>query len=159
MTTTTRLTDDPDKTWSWVDYSDRRLELTDPDPFGAREQVYVTCSAGDEEVTVDLELEQVRSLAAWATAMVDAMEAAAAAKRPTTPAAATVEIAVDRDGWSGELQLSVGDDRGGYRLAGPKFNGSGTRIVSAQLRQQDADRIREYLDVAFPRQEPDAAPA
>lgn len=72
-------------------------------------------------------------------------------------------IEVDRDGWTGSLQVQIArldaDDTGdGYRLAGPKYNGSGERLLRAELDQRDANEIRSYLDAMFPPQEA-AAPA
>jgi len=64
-------------------------------------------------------------------------------------------IDVTRDGWTGKLQLSISqrDEAGaghGYRLAGPKFNGSGTTVLSRTLDERDASEIRKYLDAVFP---------
>lgn len=64
-------------------------------------------------------------------------------------------LKVSRDGWTGQLQLSINqldsDDCGhGYRLAGPKFNGSGETLLSRTLDQRDADEIRAYLDRVLP---------
>ena len=58
-------------------------------------------------------------------------------------------IEVFRDGWTGGLQLLIGDEDGGYRLAGPKFNGSGECVLKARLTERDASQIRHYLDRAF----------
>lgn len=60
--------------------------------------------------------------------------------------AEAVYLNVDRDGWTGGLQLSIGDDAGGFRLAGPKFNGSGERVLTRRLDQRDVTEIRRYLD-------------
>lgn len=60
--------------------------------------------------------------------------------------AATVTLAVYRDGWTGRLQLAIEDESGGYRLAGPKFNGSGEKVLERVLDEHDAARIRSYLD-------------
>lgn len=67
----------------------------------------------------------------------------------TTPKTLTLEVF--KDGWTDGLQLCIGDDTGGYRLHGPKFNGSGTRLLTHVLTQRDADEIRLHLDRAFPR--------
>ena len=58
----------------------------------------------------------------------------------------TVKLEVYRDGWTGGIQVSIGDEDGGYRLLGPKFNGSGVLLASTELDKGDADNIREYLD-------------
>lgn len=65
-------------------------------------------------------------------------------------------IKVDRDGWSKGLQLSIdlSNDKGGgvgYRLAGPKFNGSSSPVFTHFLTERDASEIRSYLDAVFPR--------
>ena len=57
-----------------------------------------------------------------------------------------VYLNVDRDGLTGDLQLSIGDDSGGFRLAGPKSNGSGKRVLTRRLAQRDVAEIRRYLD-------------
>jgi hypothetical protein len=68
-----------------------------------------------------------------------------------------ISIEVDRDGWTGQLQLSIRDNNvdgngrevaggGGYRLAGPKFNGSSKRVLSARIGHVEARQIRRYLD-------------
>ncbi len=66
-----------------------------------------------------------------------------------------LSICVDRDGWTKGLQLSIDleDEKGGgvgYRLAGPKFNGSSIRVFTHILDERDADEIRRYLDQVFP---------
>jgi hypothetical protein len=60
-------------------------------------------------------------------------------------------IEVYRDGWTDDLQVALMADGSGYRLAGPKFNGSGSVVLSYALTQRDADEIRRMLDRAFPR--------
>jgi hypothetical protein len=67
-----------------------------------------------------------------------------------------VALNVSRDGRTGGLQLSIDQecDNGtghGYRIAGPKFNGSGENLLKHRLTERDADEIRVYLDSAFPR--------
>lgn len=64
-------------------------------------------------------------------------------------------LEVTRDGWTNGLQINIAqlgeDDKGwGYRLAGPKFNGSSTTLLKTELDQRDADEIRKYLDDVFP---------
>jgi hypothetical protein len=53
------------------------------------------------------------------------------------------------------LQLSIGkrDEQGlydGYRIAGPKFDGTGETILRAELSRADAAEIRRYLDAVYP---------
>ena len=57
-----------------------------------------------------------------------------------------IKIEVYKDGWTNKLQVCIGDENGGYRLAGPKFNGSGKLLVSQELDKIDAEKIRNYLD-------------
>jgi hypothetical protein len=64
-------------------------------------------------------------------------------------------IEVSRDGLTEGLQLSINqldeEDAGhGYRLAGPKFNGSGETLLTRTLDERDAKEIRRYLDAVFP---------
>ena len=60
-------------------------------------------------------------------------------------------LSIYKDGWTGGIQLSIEDASGsGFRLAGPKFNGSGKPLLRTKLTQRDADEIRRYLDRAFP---------
>ena len=66
-----------------------------------------------------------------------------------------VVINVDRDGWTKCFQLSVDveDEAGGgfgYRLAGPKFNGSSTSVFKHVLSESDARQLRSFIDKAFP---------
>lgn len=77
-----------------------------------------------------------------------------------------IVIDVDRDGWTNRLQLNIAqlDETGrgnGYRLAGPKYNGSSKRLLRCEVDERDASEIRGFLDAAFPAaaksQEPDAA--
>lgn len=67
-------------------------------------------------------------------------------------------LEVSRDGWTKGLQLNIAkvdeNDRGhGYRLAGPKFNGSSKTLLKVELDQRDVDEIREYLNAVFPLKE------
>src|SRR5262245_27779068 len=72
-----------------------------------------------------------------------------------------ITLEVGRDGWTGGLQLSINkrDESGagtGYRIKGPKFNGSGETLLTAKLDARDAREIRDYLkkippeDTEFP---------
>lgn len=58
----------------------------------------------------------------------------------------TVTIDVSRDGWTDGVQLSIGDDNGGYRLAGPKFNGSSETLGSVKVDTAMAARALAALD-------------
>lgn len=57
---------------------------------------------------------------------------------------------IDHDEWTNQIQISIGDSNGGYRLAGPKFNGSQKMILKKTITARDAEEIRRYLDAAFP---------
>ena len=66
-----------------------------------------------------------------------------------------IVIDVDRDGWTKGLQLNIAqldeNDAGhGYRLAGPKYNGSSKNLLRRELDKRDAREIRQYLDAVFP---------
>jgi hypothetical protein len=70
-----------------------------------------------------------------------------------------IVIDVDRDGWTKGLQLNIAhlDENGtgsGYRLAGPKYNGSSENLLRRELDERDVREIRAFLDAVFP-----AAPA
>lgn len=45
----------------------------------------------------------------------------------------------------GALQLSIEEDGGGYRLAGPKFDGRSTLRLKRTLAVEDIDVILRYL--------------
>lgn len=54
----------------------------------------------------------------------------------------SVFLCVDRDGWTNSLQLSLEYDNGtGYRLAGPKYNGSSTNLLRRKLTLHDCDEL------------------
>lgn len=66
-----------------------------------------------------------------------------------------IVMEVCRDGWTRGLQLGIAalDENGhgdGYRIAGPKYNGSQEALLSTDLDERDAREIREYLDRTFP---------
>lgn len=59
-------------------------------------------------------------------------------------------ISVDRRTVDGALQISIGeeDDNGcgtGYRIAGPKYDGSGKSLLKHFLSDRDKREIAEYL--------------
>ncbi|MGW9170128.1 hypothetical protein [Streptomyces decoyicus] len=62
---------------------------------------------------------------------------------------------VDKDGWTGGLQVSLNqldeNQAGwGYRLYGPKYNGSSENVLRFTLGDRDAAEIRKMLDTVFP---------
>ena len=64
-------------------------------------------------------------------------------------------ISVDKDGWTKGFQLSIGveNEKGGghgYRIAGPKFNGTSSTVLKHHLTERDAREIRAFLDKQFP---------
>lgn len=59
-------------------------------------------------------------------------------------------VHVDRDGITGGIQVAIGYENGrGYRLAGPKYNGSSERLLVAKLAERDANEIRGFLNEVF----------
>lgn len=62
----------------------------------------------------------------------------------------TISIEVCKDGWTKGLQLNIGNGSHGYRLAGPKFNGSSATLLKTDLDERDATEIGAYLDEGFP---------
>lgn len=57
-------------------------------------------------------------------------------------------IEISRDAWTNGVQISVNDNDGGYRLSGPKFNGSQSIIAKAVLGKYERAELRKYLDRA-----------
>lgn len=71
------------------------------------------------------------------------------------PANGALDLCVDVDAWTKGAQVSINyrDSTGGgygYRLAGPKYNGSSTSLVKHRLTERDATELRRYLDKVFP---------
>lgn len=58
-------------------------------------------------------------------------------------------LEICRDEVTGSLQLSIGNENGGYRIAGPKFTGKSKNLVMHIVTKRDADELRSYLDSAF----------
>lgn len=59
-------------------------------------------------------------------------------------------ISVDRRGYDGALQISIGteDEDGssiGYRIAGPKYDGHGKTLLKHFITERDVFEIKEYL--------------
>lgn len=54
-------------------------------------------------------------------------------------------ICVDRDKLTGSLQLSIDDESGGYRLAGPKYCGHSVRLLTYVIDEAAVHEIRDYL--------------
>ncbi|SOD80017.1 hypothetical protein SAMN06272781_6826 [Streptomyces sp. 1222.2] len=76
-------------------------------------------------------------------------------QNPGPASTAHVVFEVSKDGWTGGLQLGISelDENGGghgFRLAGPKFNGSSKTLLKYEVTERDADEIRKFLDVKFP---------
>ena len=66
-----------------------------------------------------------------------------------------IVIELCRDGWTNGLQLSISEEDqdgvgDGYRLWGPKFNGSSELLHRHVIDERDAREIRAYLDREFP---------
>lgn len=60
-----------------------------------------------------------------------------------------IYLEVWQDGLTGGIQLSIGDDSGGFRVGGPKFSGTGKSLRKFPIDQYTATEIRRYLDQAF----------
>lgn len=45
----------------------------------------------------------------------------------------------------GALQIGIGDENGGYRIAGPKYDGTGRTLLKHELTVTDGDEIKRYL--------------
>lgn len=61
----------------------------------------------------------------------------------------SLKIQVGKNG-IGQMQMSIGDGNGGYRIAGGKYDGMGKTLMEHTLTLRDAEEIRRYLDKAFP---------
>ncbi|MFD9174701.1 hypothetical protein ACFWDT_06160 [Streptomyces diastaticus] len=66
-----------------------------------------------------------------------------------------IKLDIDLDGWTQRLQANLiqadADGLGwGYRLAGPKYNGSSRNLLSRTLDKRDAQEIRDSLNAVFP---------
>lgn len=66
-----------------------------------------------------------------------------------------IEFTVSRDGLTGGLQLAINERHpdgsgGGFRIAGPKFSGTGQDLLRAKVDERTAKEVRYYLDKAFP---------
>jgi hypothetical protein len=62
--------------------------------------------------------------------------------------AAGVCLCIDRNGWDGGLQVSVDFGGSGYRLCGPKYNGSSTPVIRHKLTQRDCDELERAIALA-----------
>lgn len=58
---------------------------------------------------------------------------------------AEIYLTVDRDKLTGGTQISINDDNGGYRIAGPKYCGMSVTIKRHVLTKRDVEEIRSYL--------------
>jgi len=67
-----------------------------------------------------------------------------------------IKIEVYQDGWTNGLQVCICDHNGGYRIAGPKFNGSGKLLLSKTLNERDIQEIQSYLKASKQDVEADA---
>ena len=66
----------------------------------------------------------------------------------TTP---KIFLCLDQDGWTKGFQLCIKKEGGsGFRLAGPKYNGSSKRLQTVEITVSMADEIRTYLAESFP---------
>ena len=58
-----------------------------------------------------------------------------------------VYFSLDQDGWGGGFQLSINNETSGYRIGGPKYNGSSTLIKKFTISPRDA----KEMDIVDPR--------
>jgi hypothetical protein len=57
-----------------------------------------------------------------------------------------VYISVDQRAADGAIQVSIGHEGGsGYRIAGPKYDGSGKTLLKVFLSETEKKEIRAYL--------------
>lgn len=54
-------------------------------------------------------------------------------------------LEVSRDGWTKGIQLSINDAGGGYRLGGPKFNGSQVTLCKVTLTEAVCRELEIYI--------------
>jgi hypothetical protein len=59
-----------------------------------------------------------------------------------------VFISVDKDGWTGGIQIAIDMDGGGYRLAGPSYNGSSATLKRHELSLRDCNELERAVKVA-----------
>ncbi len=57
----------------------------------------------------------------------------------------SVFLEVSKDGWTNGIQLSINGGGIGYRLAGPKFNGSQTTLLKRVLDARDCDELEHFI--------------
>ncbi len=62
----------------------------------------------------------------------------------------SLSLRVYKDEWTKATQVSLDTKDDGYRLLGPKFNGSSSLVASQELTLADAREMRRMLDEAFP---------
>lgn len=60
-----------------------------------------------------------------------------------------VHFSIDRDKVTGGIQLSINDETGGYRIAGPKYCGMSETLRTHDLTEGDVWEIRRYLSRAL----------
>ena len=65
-----------------------------------------------------------------------------------------VYLSVDRDRLTGGIQLSINDENGGYRLAGPKYCGASVTLLTCVLNERDIAELSSYLRRAAPLSSP-----
>jgi hypothetical protein len=59
-----------------------------------------------------------------------------------------IYFSIDENG-RGQLQLAINNPRGsGYRIYGPKYDGTGRTLHIHPLGKRDIDELRSYLDAA-----------
>ena len=56
-----------------------------------------------------------------------------------------VYLCVDRDGLTKGIQLSIDGLETGFRLAGPKYNGSSLPLLRRELTEEDCRELEKYI--------------
>ena len=62
--------------------------------------------------------------------------------------ATTVYFSVDQRSYDKALQLSINDEHGGYRIAGPDYDGNGKTLLKRPITERDINEMRMYLNKA-----------
>lgn len=57
----------------------------------------------------------------------------------------TVTFTIDRDGYTNSIQMSIGNESHGYRLAGPKYLGASTTLLAIPVDAGMAAEIRDRI--------------
>ena len=64
-----------------------------------------------------------------------------------------ITLDIDRCNATQRLQISIGDESGGYRVAGPKYTGNSTHLRTVKIDERTAKEMIRYLKQALPKEE------